>query len=447
MKVLKFGGTSVGSAERMRHVANLITKEKGLKIIVLSAVSGTTNKLVEIGDLLTHRKMEEANAAIEKLLSEYSKMLKELLKTNEMQEVGTEVINNSFLLMRNYLNYPFGKSRNNELLAQGELLSTGLFNLYLAEQGIDAQLISSLDFIHLDENGEPSLEDISKKLNAVLEAYPEKELFITQGFICLNGEGDIDNLKRGGSDYSASLIGAALDAEEVQIWTDIDGMHNNDPRVVENTRAINHLSFDEAAELAYFGAKILHPTSILPAQEREIAVRLKNTMKPEAHGTLIDNSSITKTVKAVAAKDGITAVKIKSSRMLLAHGFLLKVFQIFDTYKTAIDLITTSEIAVSLTIDDTVHLAEIIKELEKLGSVEVDNNQAIICLVGNFIMENMEVINSLFNSLENIPVRMISLGGSKNNISVLLPAAYKGQALQQINEVVFGLEVMKVEKD
>ena len=447
MKVLKFGGTSVGSAERMRHVANLITKEKGLKIIVLSAVSGTTNKLVEIGDLLTHRKMEEANAAIEKLLSEYSKMLKELLKTHEMQEVGTEVINNSFLLMRNYLNYPFGKSRNNELLAQGELLSTGLFNLYLAEQGIDAQLISSLDFIHLDENGEPSLEDISKKLKAVLEAYPEKELFITQGFICLNGEGDIDNLKRGGSDYSASLIGAALDAEEVQIWTDIDGMHNNDPRVVENTRAINHLSFDEAAELAYFGAKILHPTSILPAQEREIAVRLKNTMKPEAHGTLIDNSSITKTVKAVAAKDGITAVKIKSSRMLLAHGFLLKVFQIFDTYKTAIDLITTSEIAVSLTIDDTVHLAEIIKELEKLGSVEVDNNQAIICLVGNFIMENMEVINSLFNSLENIPVRMISLGGSKNNISVLLPAAYKGQALQQINEVVFGLEVMKVEKD
>ena len=447
MKVLKFGGTSVGSAERMRHVANLITKEKGLKIIVLSAVSGTTNKLVEIGDLLTHRKMEEANAAIEKLLSEYSKMLKELLKTHEMQEVGTEVINNSFLLMRNYLNYPFGKSRNNELLAQGELLSTGLFNLYLAEQGIDAQLISSLDFIHLDENGEPSLEDISKKLNAVLEAYPEKELFITQGFICLNGEGDIDNLKRGGSDYSASLIGAALDAEEVQIWTDIDGMHNNDPRVVENTRAINHLSFDEAAELAYFGAKILHPTSILPAQEREIAVRLKNTMKPEAHGTLIDNSSITKTVKAVAAKDGITAVKIKSSRMLLAHGFLLKVFQIFDTYKTAIDLITTSEIAVSLTIDDTVHLAEIIKELEKLGSVEVDNNQAIICLVGNFIMENMEVINSLFNSLENIPVRMISLGGSKNNISVLLPAAYKEQALQQINEVVFGLEVMKVEKD
>lgn len=447
MKVLKFGGTSVGSAERMRHVANLITKEGGLKIIVLSAVSGTTNKLVEIGDLLTHRKMEEANAAIEKLLSEYSKMLKELLKTNEMQEVGTEVINNSFLLMRNYLKYPFGKSRNNELLAQGELLSTGLFNLYLAEQGIDAQLISSLDFIHLDENGEPSLEDISKKLNAVLEAYPEKELFITQGFICLNGEGDIDNLKRGGSDYSASLIGAALDAEEVQIWTDIDGMHNNDPRVVENTRAINHLSFDEAAELAYFGAKILHPTSILPAQEREIAVRLKNTMKPEAHGTLIDNSSITKTVKAVAAKDGITAVKIKSSRMLLAHGFLLKVFQIFDTYKTAIDLITTSEIAVSLTIDDTVHLAEIIKELEKLGSVEVDNNQAIICLVGNFIMENMEVINSLFNSLENIPVRMISLGGSKNNISVLLPAAYKEQALQQINEVVFGLEVMKVEKD
>lgn len=437
----------MGSAERMRHVAELITKTSEPKIIVLSAVSGTTNKLVEIGELLSARSLEMAHLAIEKLFSEYQDLLKELLASNEMREIGEEVINNSFSLMKNYLKYPFGKSKNNELLAQGELLSTGLFNLYLAENGIDAQLISALDFMHLDENGEPSLEDISIKLQKVLENYPEQKLFITQGFICLNSEGDIDNLKRGGSDYTASLIGAALNAEEVEIWTDIDGMHNNDPRIVENTRAVQHLSFDEAAELAYFGAKILHPTSILPAQEREIPVRLKNTMNPEAPGTLIDNTGVTRTVKAVAAKDGITAIKIKSSRMLLAHGFLLKVFQIFDSFKTSIDLITTSEIAVSLTVDDTSHLDDIVLELEKLGSVEVDPEQTIICLVGNFIMENGEVVNNLFNALEKMPVRMISLGGSKNNISVLLPAAYKQQALKQINDVVFGLKVMEIEKD
>lgn len=341
--------------------------------------------------------------------------------------------------MRNYLKYPFGKSRNNELLAQGELLSTGLFNLYLAENGINAQLLSSLDFIHLDENGEPSLTDISVKLNNILAEYPGQKLFVTQGFICLNNEGDIDNLHRGGSDYTASLIGASINADEIQIWTDIDGMHNNDPRVVKHTQAVSHMSFDEAAELAYFGAKILHPTSILPAQKREVPVRLKNTMNPEAQGTLIDNRGLTNSVKAVAAKDGITAIKIKSSRMLLAHGFLLQVFQVFDTFKTPIDLITTSEIAVSLTIDETEHLDEIVSELKKLGSVEIDLDQTIICLVGNYIMENKEVVIDLFKSLEKIPVRMVSLGGSKNNISILLSAYKKKEALHQINSQVFNL--------
>lgn len=447
MKVLKFGGTSVGSADRMQHVARLITKTDEPKVIVLSAVSGTTNKLVMIGELLIGQKREEANIAIEKLFVEYEVLVKELLHTAEMREIADEIVNNSFILMRNYLRYPFGKSKNNELLAQGELLSTGLFNLYLAEQGINAQLTSALDIVHLDEFGEPSVEDIAIKMNSVLSNNPGQKLFITQGYICLNNEGDIDNLKRGGSDYTASLIGAALDASEIQIWTDIDGMHNNDPRVVDRTKAIQHLSFDEAAELAYFGAKILHPATILPAQERGVPVRLKNTMDPEAHGTLIDNNSESTSVKAVAAKDGITAIKIKSSRMLLAHGFLLKVFQIFDKYRTSIDLITTSEIAVSLTIDDTLHLNEIVQELEQLGHVEVDSEQTIICLVGNRIVENKRMVNEMFAAMENLPIRMISLGGSKNNISMLISASYKQQAMQQINEVVFGLEVVEVEKD
>ena len=439
MKVLKFGGTSVGSAQRMHQVAQLITDTTEPKVIVLSAVSGTTNKLVTIGDFLLSKQLVDAGLAIESLFNEYQVFIDELLKQTKYKEAAKDVVNNSFTLIRNYLNYPFGKSKNNELVAQGELLSTNLFNLYLAEQGINAKLLLALDFIHLKEDGEPYVEDISNLLSKIIEANPTHNLFITQGFICLNNEGDIDNLKRGGSDYTASLIGAALNADEIQIWTDIDGMHNNDPRVVNHTKAIKHLSFDEAAELAYFGAKILHPATILPAQEASVPVRLKNTMEPSALGTLINEEVTLKTVKAVAAKDGITAIKVKSSRMLLAHGFLLKIFQIFDKYKTAIDLITTSEIAVSLTIDNTTHLQDIINELKLLGAVEVDQNQAIICLVGNHILENSEVINNLFKSLETLPIRMVSLGGSKNNISVLLKAEYKLKALEQINKVVFGL--------
>jgi len=439
MKVLKFGGTSVGSAQRMQQVAQLITNTAEPKVIVLSAVSGTTNKLVSIGDFLLAKQHDNASLAIENLFNEYQLFIDELLKLPKYKKAAKEVVNNSFALIRNYLSYPFGKSKNNELIAQGELLSTNLFNLYLAEQGIAAKLILALDFIHLNEDGEPSVKDISTLLLKIIKANPNHNFFITQGFICLNNEGDIDNLKRGGSDYTASLIGAALNADEIQIWTDIDGMHNNDPRVVNHTKAIKHLSFDEAAELAYFGAKILHPATILPAQEASVPVRLKNTMNPSAQGTLINKETTSKSVKAVAAKDGITAIKIKSSRMLLAHGFLLQVFQIFDKYKTAIDLITTSEIAVSLTIDNTTHLHEIITELELLGAVEVDQNQAIICLVGNCILENPQVINNLFKALEELPIRMVSLGGSKNNISVLLKAEYKLKALEQINEVVFGL--------
>ena len=440
MKILKFGGTSVGSAERMQLVAQLITNDTDDKIVVLSAVSGKTNKLVEIGNLLLAKQTKKASSAIEKLYEEYQIFIANLLANPDQITLAKEVIENSFSLIRTYLPYPFGKSKNNELVAQGEMLSTNLFSLFLSEQGIKAKLLSGLDFIHLNANGEPVVNDISKKLSSIIESNKDHSLFITQGFICLNNEGDIDNLKRGGSDYTASLIGAALKADEIQIWTDIDGMHNNDPRVVTSTKAIKHLSFDEAAELAYFGAKILHPATILPAQESGVSVRLKNTLQPQAAGTLIDKNIEEKNVKAVAAKDGITAIKIKSSRMLLAHGFLLKIFQIFDQYKTSIDLVTTSEIAVSLTIDDTTYLKEITKELEELGAVEVDGNQSIICLVGNYILENSEVIKKLFHSLEDLPVRMISLGGSKNNISVLINTKHKLTALQSINAGVFGFK-------
>lgn len=439
MKVLKFGGTSVGSAERMQLVSEIITATSEPKIIVLSAVSGTTNKLVAIGDLLLSKDISKASSAIEELYNEYQVFITELLSSAKQVERSKKIVENSFLLMRNYLNYPFGRSKNNELVAQGEILSTNLFNLFLEENSIKSKLILALDFLHLNSNGEPVVKDMAEKLNSILIENRNHHLFITQGFICLNNEGDIDNLKRGGSDYSASLIGAALKADEIQIWTDIDGMHNNDPRLVETTKAIKHLSFDEAAELAYFGAKILHPATILPAQEFSVPVRLKNTMAPMEEGTLIDKNIEDRRVKAVAAKDGITAIKIKSSRMLLAHGFLLKIFQIFDSYKTSIDLVTTSEIAVSITIDNTTHLKEITKELELLGAVEIDGNQSIICLVGNYILYNAEIIKNLFHSLEELPVRMISLGGSKNNISVLVNTKYKLKALQNINQGVFGI--------
>jgi len=439
MKILKFGGTSVGSAERMQLVAEIISQDSDPKIIVLSAVAGTTNKLVVIGELLLAKQIDKAEIEIEKLFYEYQVFITELLISANPIELAREIVDKIFSLMRNYLNYPFGKSKKNELLAQGELLSTNLFSLFLNENGVQAKLISALDFVHLSATGEPVIKDIAEKLTGILDRSRDHTLFITQGFICLNSEGDIDNLKRGGSDYTASLIGAALSAEEIQIWTDIDGMRNNDPRVVKTTKAIKHLSFDEAAELAYFGAKILHPATILPAQEASVPVCLKNTMAPEAAGTLIDRNTSCAMVKAVAAKDGITAIKIKSSRMLLTHGFLLKIFQIFDHYKTSIDLVTTSEIAVSLTIDDVTYLKSIVKELEELGVVEVDTNQSIICLVGNHILENQQVIKSLFSALESLPVRMISLGGSKNNISVLIHSDNKLEALQNINSVVFSL--------
>ena len=439
MLILKFGGTSVGNPQRMQQVASLITAINQPKIVVLSAVAGTTNALVQLGKLLLAKQTEEAAEHIDKLEQHYQAFIDNLLTQSKPRQQAQQVLTHSISLMRNYLGYPFGRSKNNELLAQGELLSTQLFSLFLTENKIDNTLLSALDFMHLTPSGEPDVQDIKQKLTPMLRAPRPGTIYITQGFICLNSQGDIDNLKRGGSDYTASLIGAAVQANEIQIWTDIDGMHNNDPRLVKATKPIEHLSFDEAAELAYFGAKILHPATILPAQVAGVPVRLKNTLQPEAPGTLINKDASHTQVKAVAAKDGITAIKIKSSRMLLAHGFLLKIFQIFDYYKTAIDMVTTSEIAVSLTIDDTTHLTNIVEELQALGQVEVDKNQSIICLVGNQILKNQQVLQQLFKSMEQTPLRMVSLGGSKNNISLLVPSQQKQVAMASINKGVFGL--------
>ena len=439
MKVLKFGGTSLGTPERFRSVAELVSRNQEPKLIVLSAISGTTNALVQIGQLLSKRQADKAMQLILQLKTHYDHFIVHLLQEGNARDLAQEYINKTFEQIKLQASSPFGKSREKELLAQGEMMSTNLFHLCLNASGINAYLISALDLIELNRDGEPVIASIAKKIEQQIPFVEEGQIYITQGFVCLNHEGDIDNLQRGGSDYSASLFGAALNVDEIQIWTDIDGMHNNDPRIIKHTYPVQHLSFDEAAELAYFGAKILHPASILPAQERQIRVRLKNTMKPDAPGSVIDDIDATDGIKAVAAKGGITAIKVKSSRMLLAHGFLKQIFEVFERYQTAIDMITTSEIAVSLTIDDPTHLEDITKELEKLGLVEVDPNQCIICLVGQNIMFEKSITNRVMKALDGIPLRMVSFGGSKNNVSLLIQEEDKVEALNKINKYIFSL--------
>lgn len=439
MKIMKFGGTSVGKPQRMREVAKLITEDSENKIVVLSAVSGTTNALVEIGNFLSQGKKEEAKEKIAQLESQYQQFVSELLLKNDSLEKGKNILREHFEFLNIILKISYNEALSKDILAQGELLSTKLFSVYLSEQGIDHELLSALEFMSIDANDEPQVPAIGRKLSNLLKQYADKKLFITQGYICRNAKGEVDNLKRGGSDYSASLIAAAIKADVCEIWTDISGMHNNDPRIVNKTIPIDHLSFDEAAELAYFGAKILHPASIWPAQQYKVPVKLLNTMEPEAKGTLIAEEAASKGVKAVAAKDGITAISVKSSRMLLAYGFLRKVFEVFEKYRTPIDMITTSEVAVSLTIDNDSALPEILKELESFSTVGVDRDQAIICIVGNEIAAHADVLKKVFDSLTNVDVRMVSYGGSLHNISVLVPAAQKKQVLQQLNSGLFGL--------
>ena len=437
MKVMKFGGTSVGSPERMKGVASLVTESGEPTFIVLSAMSGTTNSLVEISDYLYKKNPEGANEVINNLEKKYMQHVEELYSTEEMKNTTREFLQGEFNYLRSFTKDLFTSFEEKSIVAQGEMMSTNMVVNYLKEHGVKAVLLSALDFMRTDKNAEPDPQYIKEKLAAIMEQNEGYQIYITQGFICRNAYGEIDNLQRGGSDYTASLIGAALPADEIQIWTDIDGMHNNDPRVVEHTEAVRQLNFEEAAELAYFGAKILHPTCVQPAKYAGIPVRLKNTMDPKADGTIIDNVIVRGKIKAVAAKDNITAIKIKSSRMLLATGFLRKVFEIFESYQTPIDMIATSEVGVSMSIDNDAHLNDIVNELKKYGTVTVDSDMCIICVVGDLDWSNVGFETIATDAMKNIPVRMISYGGSNYNISFLIKEKDKKQALQNLSNVLF----------
>ncbi|HNW49517.1 MAG TPA: aspartate kinase [Prolixibacteraceae bacterium] len=436
MKVFKFGGTSVGSPENMRSVVQIITDGEP-KIVVLSAMSGTTNALVEISNKLYAADKEGAKQLIQELKDKYVKVVEELYKKDEFKKEGYKIIDHHFGILLDQVKDGFNEINEQIIVAQGELISTALFTYLLKEYGVKTALLPSLDFMRIDEDKQADLPKIKELVKPVLEEAGDQEIYIAQGFICRNANGDIDNLQRGGSDYTASLLGAAIGSEEVQIWTDIDGIHNNDPRVVEKTSRIDNLLFVEAAELAYFGAKILHPLTVLPAKEANIPVRMKNTMEPSAPGTLISNDKTISGMKAVAAKDGITAIKIRSYRMLMAYGFLRKIFEIFERYKTAIDLITTSEVAISLTIDNCKNLDLIVAELEKLGEVEVDRDMTIVCVVGDMISEEKFFSKQIFEALEGISVRMISYGGSAHNVSILVSTKDKKATLQRLSDHLF----------
>jgi len=436
MKILKFGGTSVGSPERMTKLLDIINPAEE-QIVVLSAVSGTTNSLVEISGKLLKEDKQTALTLINALHQKYNEFVIELLPEGDFRHQGQEVVDYHFGFLASLVNDIFTPIEEKVVLAQGELLSTTLYHIYLKSIGVASVLLPALDFMKIDEDNEPDIAFTTKHLIPLLEKHKGNTLFITQGFICRNSFGEVDNLRRGGSDYTASLLGAAIIAEEVQIWTDIDGMHNNDPRIVKGTKPISHLSFDEAAELAYFGAKILHPQSVFPAQKYKIPVRLLNTMEPKVLGTLISANSEKGKIKSIAAKDGITAIKIQSSRMLLAYGFLRKVFEIFERYKTPIDMITTSEVAVSLTIDFTDNLDEIVKELHAFGTVELDKDQSIVCVVGDFSAEKHGYASRVLDALKHIPIRMISYGGSNYNISLLINTGDKTEALRSLHNRLF----------
>ena len=437
MKVMKFGGTSVGTPQRMKEVTALVTKSGEPVFVVLSAMSGTTNSLVEISDYLYKKNPDGANEVINALEQKYYRHLPELYTTEEYQTLTKEFLSEEFDYLRSFTKELFTSFEEKSIVAQGEMMSTNMVVNYMKENGINAVLLNALDFMRTDKNAEPDPVYIKEKLGALMEKNAGAQVYVTQGFICRNAYGEIDNLQRGGSDYTASLIGAALNAEEIQIWTDIDGMHNNDPRVVDKTEPVHQLHFEEAAELAYFGAKILHPTCVQPAKYAGIPVRLLNTMDPDAEGTTISNATEYGKIKAVAAKDNITAIKIKSSRMLLATGFLRKVFEIFESYQTPIDMVCTSEVGVSMSIDNSANLGGIMDELKKYGTVTVDTNMCIICVVGDLDWSNIGFETKVMDAMKDIPVRMISYGGSNYNISFLIREEDKKRALQNLSDNLF----------
>ena len=437
MKVMKFGGTSVGTPARMKEVTKLVTKSGEPVFVVLSAMSGTTNSLVEISNYLYKKNPEGASEIINQLERAYLKHIDELYQSDEVKQQTREFLTSEVNYLRSFTKELFTSFEEKSIVAQGEMLSTNMVVNYMKEQGINAVLLNALDFMRTDKNSEPDPNYIKEKLQAIMEKNEGQQVYVTQGFICRNAYGEIDNLQRGGSDYTASLVGAALGAEEIQIWTDIDGMHNNDPRIVDNTQPVHQLHFEEAAELAYFGAKILHPTCVQPAKYAGIPVRLLNTMEPYAEGTTISNATEYGKIKAVAAKDNIIAIKIKSSRMLLATGFLRKVFEIFESYQTPIDMVCTSEVGVSMSIDNSAHLGEIVDELKKYGTVTVDTGMCIICVVGDLDWSNIGFETKVLDAMKNIPVRMISYGGSNYNISFLIREEDKKRALQSLSDTLF----------
>ena len=437
MNVMKFGGTSVGTPERIKSVAKMVSESGEQVFIVLSAMSGTTNSLVEISNYLYKKNPEGANEVINSLEKKYMQHVEDLYSTDEYKQITREFLISEFNYLRSFTKDIFTSFEEKNIVAQGEIMSTNMMKNYLLEQGVKVVLLSALDFMRTDKNAEPDAQYIKEKLKAQMADNEGYQVYITQGFICRNAYGEVDNLLRGGSDFTASLIGAALPADEIQIWTDIDGMHDNDPRIVDKTSPVRHLHFEEAAELAYFGAKILHPTCIQPAKYANIPVRLLNTMQPDAPGTLISNETEKGKIKAVAAKDNITAIKIKSSRMLLAHGFLRKVFEIFESYQTPIDMVCTSEVGVSMSIDNTKHLNEIVDDLKKYGTVTVDYDMCIICVVGDLEWENVGFEAKALDAMRDIPVRMISFGGSNYNISFLVRKSDKKRALQSLSDVLF----------
>ena len=437
MKVLKFGGTSVGSAERIRKVAGIVTG-KGKNIVVLSAMAGTTNTLVEISDYLYKKNVNGAHDIVNALELKYLETIDSLYDKESTKTAATAAIKERFDYLRSLAKANFTVLEEREILAQGEMMSTAMMHLYLQEQGVKSVLLPALEYMRTDSNGEPDTAFLKARLSEMLDEHRDAEIYITQGYICKNAYGETDNLQRGGSDYSASLIGAAVGAEEIEIWTDIDGMHNNDPRYVENTRPVERLNFEEAAELAYFGAKILHPTCVQPAKLNNIPVRLLSTLDPSAKGTLIDNMAADDpNIEAVAAKDGITAIRVKSSRMLLAYGFMSKVFEIFEAHKTPIDMVTVSEVGVSVTVDNERNLESIIAELRKFGTVTIDHDMVIICVVGDLEWQNRGFEAKALAALKDIPVRMISYGGSNCNISFLIRKDDKVEALAKLSEELF----------
>ncbi|GAA3000293.1 aspartate kinase [Prevotella corporis] len=437
MKVMKFGGTSVGSPERMKEVASLVTKSGEPTFIVLSAMSGTTNALVEISKYLYKKNPDDANRVINDLEEKYLSHVEELYSTEKYKTITKDFLFQEFNYIRSFTNDLFTSFEEKSIVAQGEIISTNMVTNYLLEQGFKTILLSALDFMRIDKNAEPNSTYIKEKLSSIMKANEGYQIYITQGFICRNAYGEVDNLQRGGSDYTASLVGSAIEAEEIQIWTDIDGMHNNDPRVVDKTETVRQLNFEEASELAYFGAKILHPTCIQPAKYSGIPVRLKYTMEPDAEGTIINNVLASRKIKAIAAKDNITAIKIKSSRMLGASGFMRKIFEIFESYQTPTDMIATSEVGVSITIENDAHLTDIVDELKLFGTVSIDTNMCIVCVVGDLDWRNVGYETITLETMKDIPVRMISYGGSNYNISFLIRAVDKKRALQALSDKLF----------